>query len=97
MSTPLSLRYLWCTTVLHHGSLIMASPLECDKAHQGKRNRELSLGDVCLKASSPQMDLRRVAARGVIDICSISGKDVDLALWKIQLDQSSCFIWTQES
>lgn len=93
----MSLRYLWCTTILHHGSVFMVSPLECDKAHQGKRNQELSLGDVCLKASSLQMNLRQVAARRVIDICSILGKDVDLALWKIQLGQSSYFIWTQES
>lgn len=75
----------------------MGSPPECEKVHQGQRNQELLRADVCPKASSLQMDLRQVAALRVIDICSISGKDVYLALWKIQLDQSGCFIWTQES
>lgn len=96
MSLPLSLGYLWCTTVLHRSFVIVVSPTGCDKAYQEKKESgALRLGDVCLKASSLQRNLRQVAALRVIDICNVSGKDVFLR--KIQLDQSSCFIWTQES
>lgn len=62
-----------------------------------KRNQKLSLVDVYLKANPLQMNLKQVAILGVIDMCSVSGKDVYLALWKIQLDPSSCFIWTREN
>lgn len=83
--------------ILHHGALIVVSPPGCEKAHQGQRNQDFFRGGACPKATFLQMNLRHVAALGVIDTCSISGKDVYLALWKIQLDQSSCFVWTQES
>lgn len=95
--TPLSLRYLWGTAVLHHSAVTVVSPPEFEKAHQGQRNQDLIGGDACPKAGFPQMNLGRVAGLGVIGICSISGKGVYLALWRIQLDQSSCFVWTQES
>lgn len=75
----------------------MMFPVMCDEISPIKRNQKLSLGDVYLKANVLQMDLKQVATLGVIDICSVSGKDVYLVLWKIQLDPSSCFIWTQEN
>lgn len=57
-------------------SVVMVSPPGCEEVHQGKRDQEPTGGGVCPKASSLQMDLR------VIDVCSISGKDVILPFGK---------------